>query len=342
MQMATSYLGLRLVHPFVAGASPMSANLDTVKRLEDAGCAALVMHSLFEEQITQSEAGKIRHMDPLDAQFAGALSSYPDAAEYRLAPSDYLEHLRRVKTAVGIPVVASLNGTTTESWLKYALLLEEAGADGVEVNMYEVVTDLDVPGTTVEAMLRDLVLELRRSIRIPVAVKLSPFFSAFGNVARQLDRAGASGLVLFNRFYQPDIDIRNMTAVPTLELSRNDELLLRLRWLAILHGRVQASLALTGGVETPADGIKGLLAGAHVVQLVSAVLRHGPAFFTTMREGLARWMEWQHVGTIDEMRGRVSASQVTDPAAFERANYIRALHTWDSYPQGIRRPPDTV
>jgi dihydroorotate dehydrogenase (fumarate) len=306
----------------------MSANLETVKRLEDNGCAAIVMHSLFEEQITESEAGTIRHMDPLDSRFADALACYPRADEYRLTPRDYLEQLRRIKASVAMPVIASLNGTTAESWVKYARLLEEAGADALELNLYEVVTDLDVPGTAVETLLRSLVVELKRTLRIPIAVKLSPFFSAFGNLARQLDRAGVDGLVIFNRFYQPDIDIQHLTAAPALDLSHNSELLLRLRWLALLHGRVRASLALTGGVERPADGIKGLLAGAHVIQLVSALLRHGPAYMTIMREGLARWMEWQHVPTIDAMRGRVSAATVADPAAFERANYIRALNSW--------------
>ena len=262
--MTTSYLGIRLAHPFMAGASPMSANHDTVRRLEDNGCAAIVMHSLFEEQITESEAGTIRHMDPLDSRFADALACYPHANEYRLNPQDYLEQLRRIKASVAMPVIASLNGTTAESWAKYARLLEEAGADALELNLYEVVTDLDVPGTAVETLLRNLVVELKRTLRIPIAVKLSPFFSAFGNLARQLDRAGVDGLVIFNRFYQPDIDIQRLTAAPALELSHDSELLLRLRWLALLHGRVRASLALTGGVERPADGIKGLLAGAHV------------------------------------------------------------------------------
>lgn len=330
MVTATTYLGIRLDSPFMAGASPMSASLDTIKRLEDAGCAAVVMHSLFEEQITSDENGTIRHMDPLDEQFAAALSCYPTQADYRLAPRDYLEHLRRVKAAVRMPVIASLNGTTSESWLKYARLLEQAGADALEVNMYEVITDASIPGTYVEGLLRDLVLELKRTLRIPVAVKLTPFFAAFANVAHNLDRAGADGLVLFNRFYQPDIDIQHMTAAPTLDLSHNDELRLRLRWLAILHGKVRASLALTGGVETPADGIKGLLAGAHAVQLVSAILRHGPAYFTTMRRGLDQWMEWQGFTSVDEIRGKVSVSTVSDAAAFERANYIRALHSWDT------------
>ena len=196
------------------------------------------------------------------------------------------------------------------------------------MNLYEVVTDLSVPGIAVETQIRDAVLELKRRLRIPVAVKLSPFFSAFGNFARQLDEAGADGLVIFNRFYQPDIDVRRMTAESNLELSRSSELLLRLRWLAILHGRIRASLAVTGGIESASDGIKALLAGANAVQVVSAALRHGPGFFRTMQEGLANWMEWLHISSVEEMCGRVSLKTAADPSAFERANYIRTLHSW--------------
>ena len=328
MDTSTVYLGLKLAHPYIAGASPLSADLDGVRRLEDAGCAAIVMYSLFEEQITMADTGTVRHMNPLDEQFAATLCYFQAPSDYRGTPAEYLEHLRRVKQAVRIPVIASLNGTTSESWLKFGRLLQDVGADALEVNLYEVVTNLDVPGVAIETTLRDLVTELKGALRIPVAVKLSPYFSALGNVARMLADAGADGLVLFNRFYQPDIDVREMTATPKLELSHSDELLLRLRWLAILHGRVSPSLALSGGVETPRDGIKGLLAGAHAVQLVSAILRHGPAYFATMREALARWMEWQKIPSVDDMRGRVSLQRVADPTAFERANYIRTLHSW--------------
>jgi dihydroorotate dehydrogenase (fumarate) len=328
MDLSTSYLGLRLAHPYMAGASPMTANLDGIKRLEDAGCSAIVMHSLFEEQITMEESGTVRHKNPLDEQFAGALAYFQAPAEYRFAPKDYVEHLRRAKEAVGVPVIGSLNGTSGESWLKYGRMIQDAGADALEVNIYEVVTDLGVPGVAIETMLRDLVKELKRELRIPVAVKLAPFFSAFGNLARQLDEAGADALVIFNRFYQPDIDIRDMSVRPNLELSRSAELLLRLRWLAILHGRIRAALAVTGGVEIPADGIKALLAGADAVQMVSSILRHGPAYFGTMREALARWMEWHHLESIGDVRGRVSLLRFPDASAFERANYIRALHSW--------------
>ena len=328
MDTTTSYLGLRLAHPFVVGASPLGAHLDTVRRLEDAGAAAVVLHSLFEEQVTMAQSGRIHRRDPLEPEFAEALAPFPASTDYPLAPDEYLEHLRRVKSAVGIPIIASLNGTSAEAWLRSARMLEDAGADALELNCYEVVTDLNVSGESVESRIEQMVSDLKQSLRIPVAVKLSPFFSAFANLARRLDARGADGLVMFNRFYQTDIDVRNVKATLNLELSRSRELLLRLRWVAILHGRVTASLALTGGVETPHDGIKALLAGADVVQVVSAILRHGPGFLQALRDALARWMEWQQLETVGDMRGKLSLQSSPDPAAFERANYIRTLHEW--------------
>lgn len=329
MDIATSYLGLKLAHPFVAGASPLSAKLDSLKRLEDSGAAAIVLHSLFEEQITMAESGLIRHRNPFDQQFAASLAVFPSGGDYPLSPDEYLEHLRRAKGAVAVPVIASLNGTTAEGWLRFARQLEQAGADALEVNFYDVATDLSVAGLTVENEVRNIVLELKRVLRIPIAIKLSPFFSAFGHLAHHLDQAGADGLVIFNRFYQPDIDIRTISVATSLQLSTSSELLLRLRWLAILHGRVRTSLAATGGVETPHDGIKALLAGADIVQMASALLRHGPGFLTTMREGLEHWMAWHHLDSVDAMRGRLSLEHAADPSAFERANYIRTLHHWN-------------
>jgi dihydroorotate dehydrogenase (fumarate) len=264
-----------------------------------------------------------------DPQFTERLAAFPPAGEYPFAPDEHLEHLRRVKAAVRVPVIASLNGTTAEAWLKHASLLQEAGADALEVNFYEVVTDFSVPAIAIESQILNAVVELKNVLRLPVAVKLSPFFTAFGNMASRLDEAGVDGLVIFNRFYQPDIDIRAMTASPSLELSRSPELLLRLRWLAILHGRIRPSLAVTGGVETWNDGVKAILAGAHAVQMVSALLRQGPQCLTTMVEKLVAWMEWNKVASVDEMRGRVSLKTATDPGDFERANYIRALHGWN-------------
>ncbi len=325
---STTYLGLTLPHPFMIGASPLVDHLDTVRRLEDAGCAAIVLHSLFEEQITQRESGRIRHMDPLNEEFAPVLAYFPEPGRYPLGPDEYLEHLRRVKSAVRAPVIGSLNGTTVERWLQFARLIQDAGADALEINLYEVVTDLEEPGAAVETELRTVVDELKSLLRIPIAVKLSPFYTALGNVARDLDRAGADGLVLFNRFYQPDIDLREMAVVPRLQLSDSTELLLRLRWLAILSGRLQCSLAATGGIETPTDGIKAILAGAHAVQMVSAVLRHGPPYFTLMRDGLARWMESRQFASVSDIRGRLSLRNSPDPNAFERANYLRTLSSW--------------
>jgi dihydroorotate dehydrogenase (fumarate) len=328
MDTSTSYLGFRLLHPFIAGASPFGYHLDTVKRLEDAGCAAVVLHSLFEEQITLATEGTIAHMDVLDSEFAEPVAYFPDSQDYAFTPDAYAEHVSRVKQAVRIPVIASLNGRTSEAWLRFATIIEQAGADGLELNIYEVVTDLDVSGTAIERQLSDVVKTLKGVLKIPIAVKLSPFFAAFGNVARQLDRAGADGLVMFNRFYQPDIDIKTMEPVPRVELSTSAELLLRLRWLAILHGRIRPSLAVTGGVVTPTDGIKAILAGADAVQMVSSLLRHGPACIASMRRALERWMEWNKMTRLDEMRGRSSLQKTRDRTAFERANYIRTLQSW--------------
>jgi dihydroorotate dehydrogenase (fumarate) len=324
----TSYLGFRLPHPFIAGASPFGYHVDTIRRLEDAGCAAVVLHSLFEEQITQARDGRIHHMDADDSRYTALLGEFPANGEYPHNPDGYAEHVSRVKAAVRIPVIASLNGTSPEAWLRFAEVIQQAGADALELNLYQVVTELGMSGAAVEYELTEIVRQVRRTVRMPLAVKVSPFFSAFGNMARRLDDAGADALVLFNRFYQPDIDIRTMTPDPQLELSSGAELRLRLRWLAILHGNVRCALAATGGVATPNDGIKALLAGAHVVQLVSALLRHGPAYLGAMREGLERWMEWNRMESLGEMRGRVSLATTGDTAAFERAQYIRTLQSW--------------
>ncbi len=330
MQLDTSYLGMRLPHPFVAGASPFSYRLDTVKRLEDAGCAAVVLHSLFEEQVGLAQEGRIAHMDPDDERFARMIGYFPAGTEYRFGPHEYAEHVYRVTQAVKIPVIGSINGHTRESWLTSAQLIEQAGAAALEVNWYAVNTDPRASGAAVEDELVEMVRDIKRIIKIPLAIKLSPFFTAFANVARQIDEAGADGLVLFNRFYQPDIDIRTMQVVPRLELSTSAELSLRLRWIAILCGRVRASLAITGGVATPNDGIKAVLAGADAVQMVSALLHHGPSYVTVMRHSLEQWLEWHNMGSLAEARGRLSHRTTENPSAYERANYIRTLHSWGS------------
>jgi dihydroorotate dehydrogenase (fumarate) len=329
MQTDTSYLGFRLPHPFIAGASPFGHYFDTVRRLEDAGCAAVVMHSLFEEQITSAHEGRIRHMDPRDSLFAGTLAAFPTASQYPLSPDGYAEHLRRVTDALHIPVIGSLNGTSPESWLKFARVIEAAGADALELNLYEVMADHDEPAASVESRLAGIVREVKRMLTIPVAVKVTPFFTSFAHMAHQFDAAGADGLVLFNRFYDTDIDIATMKASAHVELSMNTELSLRLHWTAILFGRVRPSLAITGGVATPEDGVKAILSGADAVQLVSALLRHGPRYVQTMLDGLRLWMERHGFATIEEMRGLASLERVLDPAAAERAGYIRTLQSWD-------------
>ncbi len=324
----TSYLGLRLPHPFIAGASPFGYHLDSVRRLEDAGAAAVVLHSLFEEQITMMSDGRIAGMDPFDPAFTEIIADFPAPDDYPMSADAYAEHVNRLKGAVRIPIIASLNGTSPQSWLRFARIIEQAGADALEINPYEVVTNPGVPGVAVERALVDIVRDLKRVLRIPIAVKLSPFYTATANLARQLDEAGADGLVLFNRFYQPDIDIRSLKVVPTLDLSTSAELRLRLRWIAILHGRVRPSLAITGGVATPEDGIKAVLAGADAIQLVSALLLRGPTHLTAMRAGLERWLDWHESTALDDVRGRCSLRHAPDAAAFERAQYIRTLHSW--------------
>jgi dihydroorotate dehydrogenase (fumarate) len=328
MDTSTSYLGFRLAHPFIAGASPFGYKLESVKRLEDAGVAAVILHSLFEEQITMAGEGRIAQMDPSDPAFAEAFGYYPPASAYALTPDGYAEHISRIKQAVRIPVIASLNGRTTEAWVRFATILEQAGADALELNIYDIETDLRTPGAAVEQQLWSIVEQLTRILRIPIAVKLSPYFTSLANVAHHLEKAGASGLVMFNRVYQPDIDVETAATVPRVELSSSAELLLRLRWLAILHGRVRPSLAVCGGVASPDDGIKAILAGADAVQLVSSLLRHGPEYIAVMRLGLDQWMERHGVERLDAVRGRASLRTTGERDAFERAHYIRTLQSW--------------
>ena len=331
VDMTTSYLGLRLPHPYMVGASPMSAHVDGVRRLVDAGAAAVVLHSLFEEQITEASSGRIHGIDRADDPLRSLkVAPFPKPSEYPFEPDEHLEHLRKVKAAVSVPVIASLNGTGSGAWLEYAKLMEEAGADALEVNFYEVVSDLKTPAEAIEESILRAVRNLKSSLKIPVSVKLAPFFSAFGHMASRLDQAGADGLVLFNRFYQPDINVHSLTVHPMLHLSHSDELLLRLRWMAILSGRVRPSLALTGGVEVWSDGVKAILAGAHVVQMVSAILRQGPAYLSDMVNRTRAWMQEHRIPSIDAMRGRVSLVNSPDARNFERANYIHSLHQWDS------------
>lgn len=328
MNLSTPMMGLQLAHPFVAGASPLGRELDNVKRMEDGGAAAIVLPSLFEEQVTMAEEGRIHHHDVHEARGAVTLKEFPSSAEYAFTPDQYAEYVARVRRAVGVPVIGSLNGTTAESWLTFSRLIEQAGASGLELNLYEVVADPKLSGAAIEHQIVRLAAELKEFLRIPVAIKLSPFFASVGNVIARLDEAGASGVVLFNRFYQPDIDIETLHTVIDARLSTSDELRLRLRWLAILHGRVTLSLIASGGIATPEDAVKAVLAGADAIQVASALLRHGPGYLSILRDGLCRWMEKHGFSTIDEVRGRMSLRDVEDPSAYERAAYLRTLNSW--------------
>ena len=322
----TTYLGLHLRHPFMVGASPLADDVDSARRLEDGGSSAIVLRSLFEEQITQAQTGRIHQIDPFDPAFALRVSAFPSEDRYRFKPDEYLEHIRRVKAAVAVPVIASLNGMTAELWLQFARQIQDAGADALEINIFRLVTDVDHSSLAIESQIRNIVVELKRALRIPVALKLLPFYTAFGHFARQMDAAGVDGLVMFNRFYEPDIDVRTMAPWPHVELSLPGELLLRLRWAAVLHSRVRCSLAVTGGVSSPTDGVKAILAGAHAVQLVSAVLRNGPAWIGEMRDGLERWLDANHL-RLAEARGRLDGAEESELA--ERASYIRTLQSWN-------------
>jgi dihydroorotate dehydrogenase (fumarate) len=328
MNLATKYLGLTLAHPFMVGASPLADTLDSVKRLEDAGSAAIVLRSIFEEQVTLARFGSIHHMDPLQQAFVSSTSRFPASDRYRFAPDEYLRHIARVKAAVAVPVIASLNGTSGESWLTFATEVADAGADAMELNVYDVVTSPDQSAAWIEREIRDMVAELKACLMIPVAVKLGPFFTAFGHFAAALAATGADGLVLFNRFYQLDIDTDTMAAVARVDLSTSSELLLRLRWVADLRSSLRCSLAITGGVASVGDGIKALLAGADAVQMVSAILRLGPRQVKVMRQGLLDWMESKQFTSLDEVRGRVSEPSGTNPMLSERAAYIRTLQSW--------------
>ena len=307
MKLTTRYLGLELAHPFMPGASPLADTLDSVRRLEDAGASAIVMRSLFEEQILRERYG--------DTGFT-------------FGPDRYLEHLRRIKAHVSVPVIASINGTTTEGWLKYARLLQRAKADALELNFYSLATDPAESAASVEARLFDIVAVLKESITIPLAVKLLPFYSSLPNLAARLDTIGAQGIVMFNRFYQADIDPAVLDTVPDLHLSTSEELLLRLRWLAIVSASYRGSLAITGGVHQPIDAVKAVMAGADAVQMVSALLQHGPEHLAVVRSGFEQWGDTHGYESIDEIRDSMSLVHSAYPRAVERRNYLNTLQSW--------------
>ena len=328
--LSTNYLGLKLANPVVPGASPLTGNVDMVRRLEDAGAAAIVMHSLFEEQIEFDVGAEFALMRRFEDVFSEAARFFPANSDFALGPDEYLNRLRHIKDVVGIPVIASLNGTRPGRWVDYATLIEKAGADALELNIYNVATDSHIPGTEVRDDMLEIVRGVKKAIKIPVAVKLAPYFSSFSNIGSLLQEAGADGLVMFNRFYQPDIDLETLEVVPRLELSTPDELRLRLRWLAILFAQVNIPMAVTGGVHDSHDIVKSLLAGATVAQVASCLLKKGPEHVTALVDGLRYWMEENEYESVAQMRGALSLANCPDPAAFERANYLKTLQLWKS------------
>jgi dihydroorotate dehydrogenase (fumarate) len=328
MDLSTTYLGLKLKHPLVVGASPMVGDLDQVKRLEDAGAAAIVMQSLFEEQLLAEESAKQTYVDSFENANAEAMSFLPKPAEYVLGPDEYLEQIRKVKAAVKVPLIGSLNGITNSGWLDYGARIEQAGADALELNVYSLPTAADEGAAVLERRLVDMVRHVKSKVKIPVTVKLSPFFTSPVNIASQLVAAGADGLVIFNRFYQPDIDIEQLEVRHTLELSTSAELRLRLRWLAVLSAKIKTSLAVTGGVHTASDALKAVMAGASAVQIVSAILKEGPSWITKVRDEMQVWLESREYESLAQSLGSMNLARCPDPGVYERGNYMKVLGTW--------------
>lgn len=329
MDLSTTYLGFDLPHPLIPGASPLSDDLDTVRKLEDAGAPMIVLRSLFEEQIVHEQLAAHDGIDSHEHAFSEALTYLPTADKFRFGPDSYLEHLTRVKRTVGVPVVASLNGTTPGGWVEYARLLEQAGADALELNVYLVPTDPEETALDIEGRLLDLVRAVRGHVKMPLAVKLSPFYTSLPNFARRLEAAGADGLVLFNRFYEPDIDVRNQQVVRALSLSSSSELLPRLHTLAIVSASVRISLAATGGVHSGLDALKAVMCGADAVQMVSALLaQDGVEHLAVVRAQLAAILEGSEYDSIAQVKASMSVSRCPDPKAYERLNYMQILQNW--------------
>jgi len=326
--LSTTYLGMNLKNPVVVSSSPLQKDLDNIRRMEDAGAAAVVLHSLFEEQIRMESHELDRRLEQGTESFAESLSFFPDLQTYSLGPEGYLEHLARAKRAVGIPIIGSLNGVSTGGWTNYARMMEEAGADAIELNIYYLATDPEVPGSAIERMYCDVVRQVKSSVRVPLAVKLSPSFSSMANMARQLDLAGANALVLFNRFYQPDFDLEALDIVPHLTLSHFEELLPRLSWVAILYGHIQADLAVTGGVHSSTDVLKCMMAGARVAMTTSALLKDGIGQIAKLLAGVRSWMEEHEYESIRQMQGSMARRSVPDPSALERVNYMAVLSSY--------------
>jgi dihydroorotate dehydrogenase (fumarate) len=328
MDLTTRYLGFELPHPFMAGASPMVDDLDQVRALEDAGAAAIAMHSLFEEQLAGEQIATYHSMEDTSHMFGEAMTFMPDPPDFRLGPDEYLEQLRRIKETVALPLFASLNGTTLGGWLEYAKLMADAGADALELNLYQVVTDPSRSAAQVEGDNLEIVRTVIDAVGIPVAVKLSPAYTSLPNFAAALEDVGAAGLVLFNRFYQPDIDIEELEMQRRLDLSTSADLLLRINWLGILSSQVSLPLAVSGGIHTGIDAVKAVMAGASAVQMVSALLTRGPQHLAQVREDFTAWLIEHEYESLEQMCGSMNLARCPDPAAFERLNYVRLLMGW--------------
>ena len=326
--LSTTYLGLHLKNPLVASASPLSKQLETARQLDEAGVSAIVMYSLFEEQIIQDSLKLHRDLERGSYMYAEALGQLPDYGMYSIGPETYLDHLRRVKQSVSVPVIGSLNGVSAGGWVEYARKIEDAGADALELNLYDLATDVELTSTELEDRHIEVVEQIRKGITIPLAVKLSPFYTALPNFARRLVEAGADGLALFNRFYQPDFDLETLEVVPNLVLSNSNELRLPLRWIAILYGRVKADYALTSGVHTAEDLLKALMAGASVTMVASELLKNGTGRVPQILADLQTWLDEHEYESVRQMKGSMSQQAVADPGMFERANYMKVLSSY--------------
>lgn len=330
VDLSTNYLGLTLKNPLVVAACPLTQSLDNLKRLEECGAAAAVLSSLFEEQIDHESAEIARLYEFGAHSFAEALTYFPEMSEYRFATESYLEHIEKAKQAVSIPIIGSLNGISTGGWTRYARRIQDAGADALELNIYFIAADIDTPGPDIEKMYLELVAAVKQSISIPLAVKVGPYFSSPGHMARQLVDVGADGLVLFNRFLQPDMDLEELEVRPHLVLSTSGEQLLPLRWIAILYGRIRASLALTGGIHDGHGLLKALMAGADVGMVASVLYRRGIAEIGRLLAEMTRFMEEKEYESVAQLRGSLSQKNCPHPAAFERGNYMKALTSFTS------------
>ncbi len=328
MDLSTEYLGFKLPHPFMPGASPLADTLDGVRKLEDAGASAIVMRSLFEEQLLQEQLLTHRYTDFHRDTFPEASSFLPEPELFHLGPESYLEHIRKVRAAVKVPVIASLNGLTIDSWVDHAKLIEQAGASALELNLFSIGADPTEKASEMEARAVELLRAIRAKVKMPIAVKLSPFYSSLSNLAAQLDHAGAAGLILFNRLFQPELDIEALEVKRVLHLSDNSELPLRLRWLGVLSSQVGCSLACSGGVHSVPDAVKALMTGADAVQVVSLLLRKGPGELANLKNGLVQWLEEHDYASLGQLRGSMNYETCPDPAAYLRANYMMLLQSW--------------